>query len=100
MSTSPRPSGGGSIALSAADMSPGPPEPLSLNTAATRPTYAGVGLLSIICWIKRVAMNGPRFGWKKMLSSAWLSELFAYVVIFGSVVQFVQAATFVVVEPE
>src|SRR5262252_2568632 len=50
-------------------ISPRTPLPLSANTAATRPTYAGEGLLVTRCWISCLLTNGGRLGWLNRPSS-------------------------------
>ena len=51
-------------------MSPRVPLPLLTHAAATRPTYAGDGLLVTSRWISCLPMNGQRFGWLNSVSSA------------------------------
>ena len=50
--------------------SPRTPLPLSLKTAAMRPTYCGLGLLVIRCWMSCLQTNGPTLGCWKIFSSA------------------------------
>src|SRR6187397_2627577 len=61
------------IAVHTALRSPRTPEPLLANTAATRPTYAGDGLLVTSRWIICRAKNGPVFAWLNNRSSAMRS---------------------------
>src|ERR1700690_241894 len=51
-------------------MSPRTPLPLLANTAATRPTYAGEGLLVTRCWISCLLTNGGTLGWLNKPSRA------------------------------
>src|SRR5687767_3366773 len=61
------------IAVHTARRSPRVPEPLLAKAAATRPTYAGEGLLVTRRWIIWRAKNGPVFGWLNRRSSAMRS---------------------------
>ena len=58
----PRASGSSRIARVTAARSPRTPLPLSLNTAATRATYPGVGELVTVFWMSCLPMNGGVLG--------------------------------------